>query len=47
MKPYLDLIDIKTRKSFRKLFDTEFERDKFERKLRFSKQLIVLGKGVL
>lgn len=47
MKPYLDLIDIKTRKSFRKFFDTEFERDKFERKLRYSNKLVILEKGVL
>ena len=47
MKPYLDLIDIKTRKSFRQFFDTEFERDKFERKLRYSSKLVVLEKGVL
>lgn len=47
MKPYLILGNIKTRKSFRKFFDTEFERDKFERKLRYSNKLVVLEKGVL
>lgn len=47
MKPYLDLADIKTRRSFRKFFETEFERDKFERKLRYSNKLFVLEKGVL
>lgn len=47
MKPYLTLGNIKTRKSFRKLFETEFERDKFERKLKYSNKLVVLEKGVL
>ena len=40
---YLDLVLIETGKSFRKYFDTEFDRDKFKRKLKFSKRLRVLG----
>lgn len=40
---YLDLVLIETGKSFRKYFNTEFERDKFKRKLKFSKKLRVLG----
>lgn len=40
---YLDLVLIETGKSFRKYFDTEFERDKFRRKLKYSKKLRVLG----
>lgn len=47
MKAYLDLVDIKTKRGFRKFFDTEFERDKFIRKLRYSNKLIIVGKGDL
>lgn len=32
---YLELYVIDTKKIFKKYFDTEFERDKFKRKLRF------------
>lgn len=39
---YLKLLDIKTNKSFIKYFETEFEKDKFKRKLRYAKRLIVL-----
>ena len=39
---YLDLININTKKSFRKYFNTEFERDKFKRKLKYSKKIIVI-----
>lgn len=46
MKYYLDLGLVKTRKTFRKYFDTEFERDKFARKLKYSTQLVVLESGV-
>lgn len=38
---YLDLYVVKTKKVFRKYFDTEFERDKFRRKLKYSKNIIV------
>ena len=37
----LKLRDIRTGKTFYKEFETEFERDKFRRKLRYSKNLIV------
>lgn|GEM_PF-2703594 len=40
---YLELIDLKTLKTFKKEFQTEFERDKFARKLRYSKKLKVIG----
>lgn len=46
MQPYLRLYVIKTKKVFNKYFSTEFERDKFARKLKYSKKLIVLSKGV-
>lgn len=39
---YLTLIDLQTMKIFKKYFDTEWERDKFERKLRYSKRIKVL-----
>jgi hypothetical protein len=41
---YLDLIDLKTLKVFRKEFATEWDRDKFARKLRYSKKLKVVGR---
>ena len=40
---YLELIDLKTLKVFKKYFETEFDRDKFARKLRYSKKLKVIG----
>lgn len=46
MRPYLRLYVIKTKKVFNKHFSTEFERDKFARRLKYSKKLIVLSKGV-
>ena len=39
---YLVLYDISTRKSFKKYFETEHQKDKFKNKLRYSKKLIVL-----
>lgn len=45
-RPYLELYVIDTKKVFKKYFDTEFERDKFARKLRYSKKLIAISKGV-
>ena len=45
MRPYLDLYNNKTERVFRKYFDTEFERDKFARKLKYSVSLQVLKKG--
>lgn len=40
---YLELIDLKTMKIFKKEFPTEWERDKFARKLRYSKKIKVVG----
>jgi len=42
---YLELIDLKTLKIFRKEFSCEWERDKFARKLKYSKKLKVIGRG--
>ena len=39
---YLVLFDVDHKKQFRKYFDTEFEMDKFIRKLRYSKKLTVI-----
>lgn len=44
-KPYLELYDNKTGKTFIKYFETEFERDKFARKLKYSDKLSVVSKG--
>ena len=40
---YLELIDLKTLKIFKKEFPTEWERDKFARKLKYSKKIKVVG----
>ncbi len=42
MKVKLKLINLKTLQIFEKEFDTEFEKDKFKRKLRYSKKLKVV-----
>lgn len=42
MKVKLKLYDITTGKTFYKYFDTEFEKDKFIRKLRYSKKLMIV-----
>lgn len=42
MKPYLILFDRTTLKQFKKEFDTEFKRDQFARKLRYSNKLQVV-----
>lgn len=42
MRFYLYLLDITTNKRFFKYFDTEFEMDKFKRKLQFSKKLAII-----
>lgn len=42
MKIQIRLLDLTTMKEFTKEFATEFERDKFIRKLKYSKKLIVL-----
>ena len=45
MKPYLVLGDVNTRKTFKKYFETEYERDKFVRKLKYSKKLVVIDRS--
>lgn len=40
-KIWLVLYNRETKKSFTKYFNTEFEKDKFVRKLRYSKKLVV------
>lgn len=42
---YLLLLNSDNNKSFKKYFDTEFERDKFAGRLRYSKKLTVLERG--
>ena len=42
MKFYLYIWDTLSNKKFFKYFDTEFEMDKFKRKLHFSKKLVIL-----
>ena len=39
---YLLLMDLTTNKQFFKYFETEFEMDKFKRKLKYSKKLIII-----
>ena len=41
-KLYLLLQDLLSGKQFFKYFETEFEMDKFKRKLKFSKKLIII-----
>lgn len=41
-KIYLELLDKNTMKSFKKYFECEFDKDKFKRKLKYSKNLIIL-----
>lgn len=41
-KIYLVLYNIETKKQFTKYFETEFEKDKFKRKLHFSKRIIII-----
>ena len=42
MSVKLKLINLKTLQIFEKEFETEFEKDKFKRKLRYSKKLKVV-----
>ena len=42
---YLILLDKKTNKTFTKYFKCEFDKEKFKRKLRYSKNLIKLGEN--
>ena len=39
----IKLLDLSTNKQFYKQFETEFERDKFVIKLKYSKKLLVLN----
>ena len=39
---YLVIYDYSTDKYFKKYFETEYEKDKFANKLRFSKKLVVV-----
>lgn len=41
-KLYLLLQDINSKKQFFKYFDTEYEMDKFKRKLKYSKKLLII-----
>lgn len=43
MEIYLILIDLTIMKIFKKYFETEFERDKYKRKLKYSKKIKVVG----
>lgn len=42
MKLYLELYDITTKKTFKKYFDSEYEMDKFIRKLEYSRKLMII-----
>lgn len=42
-KIYLDLLDVKTKKTFRKYFDTEKAKNDFLLKLKYSNKIMVLG----
>ena len=39
---YLILYDLEKNKEFIKHFDTEFDKDKFKRKLKFSRKLMII-----
>ena len=41
-KIYLVLLDIETNKEFTKYFKCEFDKEKFKRKLRYSKKLMII-----
>ena len=40
---YLELIDLKTLKTFKKYFKTEYDRQKFMNKLKYSKKLKIIN----
>lgn len=42
MKLYLLLMNRESKKQFFKYFDTEYEMDKFKRKLKFSRKLAII-----
>lgn len=41
-KLYLLLQDLTTKKQFFKYFDTEYDMDKFKRKLKYSKKIVII-----
>lgn len=44
-KSYLILYDIEKGKEFTKYFKCEFDKEKFKRKLRYSKKLMIVGEN--
>ena len=42
MKLYLELLDVITNKTFKKYFKSEYDMDKFIKKLKYSKKLIII-----
>ena len=44
-KIYLVLFDRETNKEFKKYFKCEFEKEKFKRKLKFSKKLVIIDEN--
>lgn len=40
---YLELIDLKTLKTFKKYFNTEYDRQKFMNKIKYSKKLKIIN----
>ena len=42
MKIYLILMNLETKVTWTKYFETEFEKDKFKEKLKFSKKIYVI-----
>ena len=45
MKIYLIMLNLKTMKTFKKYFETEYERDKYIRRTRFFKNIKVYDVG--
>lgn len=45
MKIYLIMLNLKTMKTYKKYFETEFERDKYIRRTRFFKNIKVYDIG--
>ena len=43
---YLKLYDITTGTTFTKYFDCEFDKQKFKRKLKFSKKIFIRGENI-
>ena len=40
---YITIVNLKTNKTFKKYFDTEFERDKYVRRSKYFKNIMVLS----